>query len=61
MVRESGVELLLHAWGTQPIMHGDTMKGVVFESKSGRQAVLGKVVIDSTRGRRPLCGGRGSL
>ena len=48
MVRESGAELLLHAWGTQPIMEGDTVKGVIFESKSGRQAVLAKVVIDST-------------
>jgi 2-polyprenyl-6-methoxyphenol hydroxylase-like FAD-dependent oxidoreductase len=48
MVRESGAELLLHAWGTEPIMEGNTVRGVVFESKSGRQAVLGKVVIDST-------------
>ena len=48
MVREAGVELLLHAWGTRPIMEGNTVKGVIFESKSGRQAVLGKVVIDST-------------
>ncbi len=48
MVKESGVEVLLHAWGTQPIMEGDAVKGVIFESKSGRQAVLGKVIIDST-------------
>ena len=48
MVLEAGVDLLLHSWGTQPIMEGDTVKGVFFESKSGRQAILGKVVIDST-------------
>ena len=48
MVRESGAELLLHSWGTQPIMEGNKVNGVIFESKSGRQAVLGKVVIDST-------------
>jgi hypothetical protein len=48
MVKEAGVDLLFHSWGTQPIMEGDTVKGVFFESKSGRQAVLGKVVIDST-------------
>jgi hypothetical protein len=48
MVLEAGVKLYLHSWGVQPIMEGRTIKGVIFESKSGRQAVLGKVVIDST-------------
>jgi hypothetical protein len=48
MVEEAGVKTYLHSWGTAPIMDGDTVKGVIFESKSGRQAVLGKVVIDST-------------
>ncbi len=48
MVLESGVDLLLHSWGTRPIMDGKTVKGVFFESKSGRQAMLAKVVIDST-------------
>ncbi len=48
MVTEAGVDLLLHSWGTQPVMEGDTVKGIFFESKSGRQAILAKVVIDST-------------
>lgn len=48
MVVEAGVALLLHSWGTRPIMEGNAAKGVVFESKSGRQAILAKVVIDST-------------
>jgi hypothetical protein len=48
MVAEAGVHLLLHSWGTRPIMEGNTAKGVFFESKSGRQAILAKVVIDST-------------
>jgi hypothetical protein len=48
MVAEAGVKLYLHSWGTQAIMDGNTVKGVIFESKSGRQAILGKVVIDST-------------
>jgi hypothetical protein len=48
MVLESGSDLLLHSWGVQPIMEGNTAKGVIFESKSGRQAILAKVVIDST-------------
>src|SRR4030043_1541585 len=48
MVLGAGAELFLHSWGTQPIMDGDTVKGVFFESKSGRQAILAKVVIDAT-------------
>jgi hypothetical protein len=48
MVEEAGVTTYLHAWGTEPVMDGATVKGVIFESKSGRQAVLAKVVIDST-------------
>ncbi|MFC1838020.1 FAD-dependent oxidoreductase [Thermodesulfobacteriota bacterium] len=48
MVEEAGVKTYLHAWGTEPVMDGNKVKGVIFESKSGRQAVLAKVVIDST-------------
>ncbi len=48
MVKEAGVKTYLHSWGTEPIMEGNRAKGVIFESKSGRQAVLAKVVIDST-------------
>jgi hypothetical protein len=48
MVEESGVKTYLHALGTQPIVEEDKVKGVNFESKSGRQAILAKVVIDST-------------
>jgi hypothetical protein len=47
-VTEAGVKLLLHSWGSRALLEGNTVKGVVFESKSGRQAVLGKVVIDAT-------------
>lgn len=48
MVREAKVKTYLHSWGTMPIMDGNRAVGVVFESKSGRQAVLAGVVIDST-------------
>ncbi len=48
MMEEAGVKLLLHSWVTDVVMEGDTVKGIIFESKSGRQAVLGKVVIDGT-------------
>jgi hypothetical protein len=48
MMKEANVKTYLHSWGTEPIMDGNKAKGVIFESKSGRQAVLAKVVIDST-------------
>ena len=48
MVREAGVKMLFHAWGTGVIMDGNIIKGVFIESKSGRQAILAKVVIDCT-------------
>lgn len=48
MIRESGVKVLYHTWGSQVIMDGKTVKGIFIESKSGRQAILAKVVIDCT-------------
>jgi hypothetical protein len=48
MVTEAKVKTYLHSWGTMPIMDGNKATGIVFESKSGRQAVMAKVVIDST-------------
>ena len=48
MAMEAGVKLLLHSWVSDVVMEGDTVKGVIFQSKSGRQAVLGKVIIDCT-------------
>lgn len=48
MVEEAGVKLFLHSWGTKAIVEKDEVQGVIFESKSGRQAILGKVVIDGT-------------
>ncbi len=48
MVEEAGVKLLLHSWGCQAVVENGAVKGIVFESKSGRQAIKGKVVIDAT-------------
>jgi hypothetical protein len=48
MMEEAGVKQVLHSWGTETVMDGNEAKGVIFESKSGRQAILAKVVIDST-------------
>ena len=48
MIREAGVKMLYFAMGVQVLMDGKTVKGVFIESKSGRQVILAKVVIDCT-------------
>jgi flavin-dependent dehydrogenase len=48
MVEEAGIKLFLHSWGTKAIVEKNEVQGVIFESKSGRQAILGKVIIDGT-------------
>ena len=45
---EPNIKVLLHSWGTKPIMEGNTIKGVIFESKEGRKCITAKVVIDAT-------------
>lgn len=49
MAEEAGVKTLLHSWGTKAVADGNhEVQGVIFESKSGRQAILAKVIIDGT-------------
>ena len=48
MVKEAGVEPLLHCQAVDALMEGNTIIGIIVESKSGRQAILAKRVIDCT-------------
>ncbi len=48
MIQEAGVKVFLHCWGVDAVMDGNTVRGAVFESKSGRQAILAKQVVDAT-------------
>lgn len=48
MIQEAGVEMFFHAWGVDVIQEGNAVRGVVFESKQGRQAILAKVVVDAS-------------
>lgn len=48
MVREAGVTTLLHSWAVAAVKEDDEVKGVIFESKEGRQALLARSVIDCT-------------
>jgi flavin-dependent dehydrogenase len=48
MLQEAGVTVLTHALGARPIMDEAAVRGVFVESKSGRQALLAKAVVDCT-------------
>ena len=48
MVREAGIVPILHCYGVRAVMEDNTIKGVIVESKSGRQAILAKRIIDAT-------------
>jgi hypothetical protein len=48
LVTEAGIRPILHCWGAEPVMEGNTIKGVITESKSGRQVILAKRVVDAT-------------
>ncbi len=42
------IHMMLDCWGTKPVVENDKIKGVIFESKAGRQVVWAKIVIDCT-------------
>ena len=48
MVLEANVRPVFHSWAVEPMVEERTMRGAIFESKEGRQAILAKVVIDTT-------------
>ena len=48
MIVEDQVDVFLHCWAVDAIMDGNTVQGAVFESKSGRQAILARQVVDAT-------------
>jgi 2-polyprenyl-6-methoxyphenol hydroxylase-like FAD-dependent oxidoreductase len=48
LLLERGVKLLLHSWAVAPVQEGNEVRGVIFESKEGRKALLAQVVIDAT-------------
>ena len=48
MLAESGVNVLLYVFFAGVIMEGNHLKGVIIESKSGREVILAKTIIDCT-------------
>ncbi len=47
-LQEAGVRLMFYTWTVDTIVENRKVKGVVIENKSGRQAILAKVVIDAS-------------
>lgn len=48
MMDEAGVNVLLYTFVADTIVENGTVKGVIIESKAGREAILAKTVIDCT-------------
>jgi hypothetical protein len=48
MIEDAGVKPYLHSWGSKAVVDGKNVQGAIFESKSGRQAILSKTTIDAT-------------
>lgn len=48
VVLEAKAHLVLHSWAALPLMQDGAVRGAIFESKAGRQALRAKVVVDAT-------------
>jgi 2-polyprenyl-6-methoxyphenol hydroxylase-like FAD-dependent oxidoreductase len=48
MLESSGVELRLHTMFVEALVEDGTIRGAIFETKSGREAILASVVIDAS-------------
>ncbi len=48
LVEEAGITPMLHRLFAAPIMEGKFIKGVIVESKAGREAILAERVVDAT-------------
>jgi hypothetical protein len=48
MLLESGADVLLYTVVSQPLVREQRIEGIIVDNKSGRQAILAKVVIDTT-------------
>jgi hypothetical protein len=48
LVREAGITPMLHRLFVAPILNRGVIQGIITESKSGREAILAKRVVDAT-------------
>jgi len=48
MMKEANVHMRLHTWISDVVKEDNKVQGLIVESKSGREAILSKIVIDAT-------------
>ncbi len=48
LIRENNINLRLHSWFSDAIVEDGAIKGVICQTKLGRQAIMGDIVIDTT-------------
>lgn len=48
LMRENKINLRLHSWFSEAIVEDGVIKGVICQTKMGRQAIMGNVVIDAS-------------
>ncbi len=48
LVEEAGIRPMLHRLFVAPILEGNVLRGIITESKSGREAILAKRIVDAT-------------
>lgn len=48
MIEEAGVNVRLHSWFSKAIVQDGHIKGVICETKAGRETILGDVIIDTS-------------
>lgn len=48
MLQERGVDFLLHTQICAPMLEGEVIRGVIVESKAGRQAIRARITVDAT-------------
>ena len=48
MCVEAGVDLWFHTWFADSIVEDGVLRGIIVENKSGRQAMLARVVVDAS-------------
>jgi hypothetical protein len=48
LVVDSGARMMLQTWGEKPLVKGNVCEGLIVDNKSGRLAILAKVLVDAT-------------
>lgn len=48
LLKERGVELLLHSWAVAAVVENGRVRGAILESKAGRTAIAAGMVVDAT-------------